>query len=123
MRHDGDNSLKFQQKRDEIRALPRNLLESARIVMTRGRRRQVDTSAHFCPNPACAYRGWVRWGNLRANGHPNGGPWRQLLCVVCRITGRKFSVAQMLRFSAQIEGNRNRRGRGAQKNASDSEPA
>jgi transposase-like protein len=22
--------------------------------------------------------------NLRANGHPNGGPWRQLLCVACR---------------------------------------
>src|SRR5262245_19707735 len=28
-----------------------------RIVPTRGRRRQVDTSTHFCPNPACAYRG------------------------------------------------------------------
>jgi IS1 family transposase len=55
-----------------------------RIVMTRGRRRQVDTSTHFCPNPDCAYRGWVGWGNLRANGHPNGGPWRQLLCVACR---------------------------------------
>jgi IS1 family transposase len=26
----------------------------------------------------------VGWGNLRANGHPNGRPWRQLLCVVCR---------------------------------------
>src|SRR5262249_17827324 len=46
--------------------------------------RQVDTSTHFCPNPDCAYRGWVGWGNLRANGHPNGGPWRQLLCVACR---------------------------------------
>ncbi len=55
-----------------------------RIVPTRGRRRQVDTSTHFCPNPDCAYRGWAGWGNLRANGHPNGGPWRQLLCVVCR---------------------------------------
>jgi IS1 family transposase len=55
-----------------------------RIVPTRGRRRQVDTSTHFCPNPDCAYRGWVGWGNLRANGHPNGGPWRQLLCVACR---------------------------------------
>jgi IS1 family transposase len=54
------------------------------IVPTRGRRRQVDTSTHFCPNPDCAYRGWVGWGNLRANGHPNGGPWRQLLCVACR---------------------------------------
>jgi hypothetical protein len=52
--------------------------------MTRGRRRQVDTSTHFCPNPDCAYRGWVGWGNLRANGHPSGGPWRQLLCIACR---------------------------------------
>src|SRR5713226_6418268 len=55
-----------------------------RIVSTRGRRRQVDTSTHFCPNPDCRYQGWVGWGNLRANGHPSGGPWRQLLCVVCR---------------------------------------
>src|SRR5215471_3578770 len=55
-----------------------------RIIMTRGRRRQVDTSTHFCPNPDCAYRSWVGWGNLRANGHPSGSPWRQLLCVVCR---------------------------------------
>jgi IS1 family transposase len=55
-----------------------------RIVPTRGRRRQVDTSTHFCPHPDCAYRGWVGWGNLRANGHPSGGPWRQLLCIVCR---------------------------------------
>src|SRR5262249_12297141 len=65
---------------------PRPLAPSApppRIVPTRGRRRQVDTATHFCPNPDCAYRGWVGWGNLRANGHPNGGPWRQLLCVAC----------------------------------------
>src|SRR5439155_25390389 len=32
----------------------------------------------------CAYRGWAGWGNLRANGHPSGGPWRQLLCIACR---------------------------------------
>src|ERR671924_2431620 len=55
-----------------------------RIVPTRGRRRHVDTSTHFCPNPDCAYRGWVGWGHLRANGHPSGSPWRQLLCVACR---------------------------------------
>ena len=52
--------------------------------MTRGRRRQIDTSHHFCPNPDCAYRGWVGRGNLRTNGHPGGGLWRQLLCVACR---------------------------------------
>ena len=51
---------------------------------THGRPHQVDTSWHFCPHPTCAYRGWVGLGNLRANGHPNGGPWRQLHCTSCR---------------------------------------
>jgi hypothetical protein len=23
------------------------------------------------------------WGNLRANGHPSGGPWRQFRCTAC----------------------------------------
>jgi hypothetical protein len=54
-----------------------------RIVPTRGRPRQVDTSQHFCPYPDCAYQGWVGLGNLCANGHPNGGPWRQLHCTSC----------------------------------------
>src|SRR5712691_5165096 len=54
-----------------------------RIVSTRGRPRQVDTSSHFCPQPPCAYRGWVGLGNLSANGHPSGGPWRQLYCTAC----------------------------------------
>lgn len=51
--------------------------------MPNRRRRQVDTSKHFCPHAPCAYRGWVGLGNLRANGHPNGGPWRQLQCTAC----------------------------------------
>jgi IS1 family transposase len=55
-----------------------------RIVPTRGRPRQVDTSHHFCPNTTCAYRGWVGWGNLQANGHPNRGLWRQLHCTACK---------------------------------------
>ena len=55
-----------------------------RIVPTRGRPRQVDTSFHFCPHANCAYRGWVSWGNLNANGHPSGGPWRQWYCTVCK---------------------------------------
>jgi IS1 family transposase len=54
-----------------------------RIVSTRGRPRQVDTSSHFCPQPPCAYQGWVGLGNLRANGHPSGGPWRQCSCTAC----------------------------------------
>jgi IS1 family transposase len=44
----------------------------------------VDTSQHFCPNATCAYRGWVGWGNLQANGHPNRGLWRQLHCTACK---------------------------------------
>ena len=54
-----------------------------RRVPARGRPRQVETSQHFCPYPACAYQGWVGLGNLCANGHPNGGPWRQLHCTSC----------------------------------------
>jgi IS1 family transposase len=53
------------------------------LTSSRGRPRQVDTSRHFCPNPDCDYRGWVGWGNLSANGHPSGGPWRQLHCAAC----------------------------------------
>ena len=53
------------------------------ITSSRGRPRHVDTSQQFCPNPDCAYRGRVGLGNLSANGHPNGGPWRQLYCSHC----------------------------------------
>src|SRR6266571_4493636 len=53
------------------------------ITASRGRPCQVDTSQHFCPNPDCDYRGWVGWGNLSSNGHPSGGPWRQLYCSQC----------------------------------------
>jgi len=52
----------------------------------------------------------VGWGNLRANGHPNGGPWRQLLCVVCRRSfletlgtlfhGKRVSVELIVRVIA-----------------------
>jgi transposase-like protein len=54
-----------------------------RLVPTRGRPRQVDTSQHFCPYPDCAYQGWVGLGNISANGHPSGGPWRQRYCTGC----------------------------------------
>src|SRR6266705_67273 len=83
---------------------------SPRITSTRGRKCQVDTSPHFCPNPDCAYRGWVAWGNLRANGHPKGGPWRQLLCVACHryfletlgtiFHGKRASVELIVRVIA-----------------------
>ena len=54
------------------------------ITFTRERRRRIDTHAHFCPAPDCAYRGWLGRGNIRANGHPGGQAWRQLQCVSCQ---------------------------------------
>jgi hypothetical protein len=53
------------------------------IISTRGRRREVNTSCHCCPAPACRYGGWLGLGNITSNGHPNGGPWRQLHCTSC----------------------------------------
>src|SRR5262252_4667985 len=50
---------------------------------TNRRPRTVDTSMHFCPHAGCDYRGWLGRGNLRANGHPSGGSWRQLQCTAC----------------------------------------
>jgi IS1 family transposase len=50
---------------------------------THRRPRAVDTSWHFCPHSHCDYRGWLGFGNLRANGHPSGGPWRQFHCTSC----------------------------------------
>ena len=55
-----------------------------RMVSTRGRRRQVDTQQQFCPDHECAYYGWIGRGNIRANGHPGGKPWRQLHCLSCQ---------------------------------------
>jgi hypothetical protein len=51
---------------------------------THRRPREVDTSRHFCPYAGCAYLGWLGLGNLRANGHPGGGPWRQFHCTSCK---------------------------------------
>jgi hypothetical protein len=54
-----------------------------RLVSTRGRPRQVETSQHFCPHPDGAYQGWGGRGKSGAHGHPSGGPWRQLQCTRC----------------------------------------
>src|SRR6266436_6516571 len=53
------------------------------IVPTRGRPRQVDTQRHCCPHACWTYYGWTGRGNLQANGHPSGGPWRQFSCTAC----------------------------------------
>src|SRR5919108_4567313 len=53
------------------------------ITATRGRRRHINTSQHFCPDPACRYGGWLGLGNITSNGHPSGGPRGQLSCGAC----------------------------------------
>lgn len=53
------------------------------IIHHKGRPRFVDTSNHYCPNSNCSYYGWVGRGNIRSNGHPNGGRRRQLQCIIC----------------------------------------
>ncbi len=57
---------------------------------TNRRPRVIDTSMHFCPHAGCDYRGWLGLGNLRANGHPSGGPWRQLYCRSCKLDSQVF---------------------------------
>jgi IS1 family transposase len=80
------------------------------MAPTHRRPREVDTSRHFCPHSDCDYRGWVGLGNLRANGHPSGGPWRQFHCTACNgyflethgtlFHGKQAAVELMVRVLA-----------------------
>jgi len=65
-------------KQEETRREP-----PPKIERERGRRPEIDTSNHFCPGEECQYYGWLDKGNIISNGHPSGGQWRQLKCVVC----------------------------------------
>lgn len=56
-----------------------------------GPKHKVDTRNHYCPNPLYRYYGWLGCGNIRSNGRPNGGRWRQLECVWC---GKFFMETQ-----------------------------
>jgi hypothetical protein len=47
---------------------PVPLVPPAPLRSLAGRPRQVDTSAQFCPQPHCAYYGWVERGNIRFQG-------------------------------------------------------
>src|SRR5712691_3893378 len=77
---------------------------------THRRPRRVDTSRHFCPHTGCDYRGWLGLGNLRANGHPSGGPWRQFHCTSCQgdflethgtiFHGKQVAVERIVRVLA-----------------------
>src|SRR6266853_4249022 len=70
----------------------------------------IDTSRHFCPHVGCDDRGWLGLGNLRANGHPSGGLWRQLSCRSCHgyflethgtlLHGKRLSVELIVRVLA-----------------------
>jgi hypothetical protein len=55
----------------------------APMPLTHRRPRTVDTSMPFGPHLNCDYCGWLGLNNLRANGHPNGGQWRQCHCPSC----------------------------------------
>jgi IS1 family transposase/transposase-like protein len=68
---------------EAIHPKPSSPLPPDPMPPTHRRPRTVDTTAHFCPHTNCAYRGWLGRGNLRANGHPSGGPWRQFYCMGC----------------------------------------
>jgi hypothetical protein len=58
----------------------------------------------------CRYRGWLELGNLRANGHPSGSPWRQFHCTACKgyfpehhgtiFYGKQVAVALIMRVLA-----------------------
>src|SRR5713101_7718452 len=55
-----------------------------KLVSTHGRRRHVDTSRHCRPDADGRSGGWLGLGTISANGHPRGGPWRQLYCSSCQ---------------------------------------
>jgi hypothetical protein len=81
---------------------------------TRRRPRTVDTAMPFCPHTACAYRAWQGLKNLRANGHPNGGPGRQCHGTACKgylpehhgtlLHGKQSAVELIVRVLALLGG-------------------
>jgi IS1 family transposase len=80
------------------------------MLPTNQRPREIDTSRHFCPHATCDYRGWLGLGNLRANGHPSSGPWRQFHCTACKgyflethgtiFHGKRLAVELIVRVMA-----------------------
>src|SRR6266571_2693962 len=82
------------------------------ITYARGRKRTIDSQNQFCPDLDCSYYGWLGRGNIRANGHPGGNPWRQFQCVACRIYflethgtflyGKRVSAELLVRVMAAL---------------------
>ena len=79
---------------------------------TTRRPRKVATTRHCCPPATCDYRGWLGLGHLRANGPPNGGPWRQGHCPACDaylpdphgtiLPGKRVAVECIVRVLAWV---------------------
>ena len=70
-------------ERDTAHLKPPSPVPPEPMPPTNRRPRTVDTAMHFCPHTDCDDRGWLGLNNLRANGHPSGGPWRQFHCTAC----------------------------------------
>jgi IS1 family transposase len=70
-------------EQETVESAPAPPVRPAPMPPTNRRPREVDTSRHFCPHRHCDYGGWLGLNNLRANGHPSGGPWRQFHCRGC----------------------------------------
>src|SRR5205807_4599608 len=97
---------------DAIYPKPQPPLRPDPMPPTHRRPRVIETSMHFCPHDGCDYRGWLGLGNLRANGHPRGGPWRQLQCTACTgyfpehhgtlLHGKRVSVELIVRVLACV---------------------
>jgi hypothetical protein len=89
---------------------PQPPVRPAPMLPTNRRPRAIDTSRHCCPHATCDDRGWVGLGNLRANGHPSGGPWRQCHCTACQgyfletqgtiFHGKRIAVELIVRVMA-----------------------
>ncbi len=97
-------------ERDTVHPKPPCPVPPEPMPPTNRRPREIDTSQHFCPHAGCDYRGWRGLGNLRANGHPSGGPWRQFHCTSCKgyflethgtiFHGKQAAVELMVRVLA-----------------------
>ena len=97
-------------ERDTVHPKPPCPVPPEPMPPTNRRPRDIDTSQHFCPHAGCDYRGWRGLGNLRANGHPSGGPWRQFHCTSCKgyflethgtiFHGKQAAVELMVRVLA-----------------------
>ena len=70
-------------EQETVESAPAPPVRPAPMPPTNRRPREVDTSRHFCPHRHCDYGGWLGLNNLRANGHPSSGPWRQFHCLGC----------------------------------------